>query len=294
MPPTRYRGRGLRARLAGGGDAHKGDAHKVGGADGGGGPGGGAAAAGGGAGVADARARPECGAAVRARGGAGRGGRAARGRSAPAPPDLPYRALRLLPLPLRRPGEPLCAPSLCTPWICAPLAWHAPPPPWCCSPGRSSFYARTPQCWLQPDPPGALGQSYLDCGHPCESNTVHLSDPQGNDHLVLADMGCRNTVFNARAQSGAFYLDDLREAGYRSFRVELVDEHGGQVRRPALPLALSLSPPSLSPPSLSLTHSSSSLKLLSLSPSLSVSLRLSHPLSGREAPHARGPGEGGR
>ncbi|KAJ1493574.1 peptidase family U32-domain-containing protein [Baffinella frigidus] len=75
------------------------------------------------------------------------------------------------------------------------------------------------------------GNSYKDCGHPCESNTIHLSDPQGNDHLVLADMGCRNTVvFNARAQSGAFYLQDLRDAGYRSFRIELVDEHGGQVR----------------------------------------------------------------
>lgn len=35
------------------------------------------------------------------------------------------------------------------------------------------------------------GNSYLDCGHPCEQNMVHLRDHQGLDHLVLADMGCR-------------------------------------------------------------------------------------------------------
>lgn len=47
------------------------------------------------------------------------------------------------------------------------------------------------------------GNSYKDCGHPCEKHAVHLRDSQGSDHLVLADMGCRNTVFNAQAQSGA-------------------------------------------------------------------------------------------
>ncbi len=46
------------------------------------------------------------------------------------------------------------------------------------------------------------GNSYLDCGRPCESNSVHLRDGNGKDHLVLADEGCRNTVFNAQAQSG--------------------------------------------------------------------------------------------
>jgi hypothetical protein len=46
------------------------------------------------------------------------------------------------------------------------------------------------------------GDSHLDCGHPCESNALHLRDGSGRDHLVLADEGCRNTVFNAQAQSG--------------------------------------------------------------------------------------------
>lgn len=66
------------------------------------------------------------------------------------------------------------------------------------------------------------GNSYKDCGHPCEKHKVHLRDEKGDDHLVLADMGCRNTVFNAQAQSGAFYAQDLVRSGIRHFRIELV------------------------------------------------------------------------
>lgn len=68
------------------------------------------------------------------------------------------------------------------------------------------------------------GNSYKDCGHPCESRTLHLRAQDGRDHLVLADMGCRNTVFNAQAQSGADYVPQLAAAGVGSLRVELVDE----------------------------------------------------------------------
>jgi collagenase-like PrtC family protease len=74
------------------------------------------------------------------------------------------------------------------------------------------------------------GNSYKDCGHPCETSVVHLRDAESKDHLVLADMGCRNTVFNAQAQSGAEYLHDLMDAGVRHFRIELVDEPGSVVR----------------------------------------------------------------
>jgi hypothetical protein len=49
----------------------------------------------------------------------------------------------------------------------------------------------------------STGDSYLDCGRPCERAALHLRDERGRDHLVLADEGCRNTVFNAQAQSGA-------------------------------------------------------------------------------------------
>ena len=62
------------------------------------------------------------------------------------------------------------------------------------------------------------GSNYSDCGHPCETNSLHLRDAQGHDHLVLADMGCRNTVFSAQAQSGVQFVPRLVRAGLRRFR----------------------------------------------------------------------------
>lgn len=41
---------------------------------------------------------------------------------------------------------------------------------------------------------------------------------------MLADQGCRNTVFNAKAQSGADFIERFLGAGIRRFRVDLVDE----------------------------------------------------------------------
>ncbi|GAB4816072.1 hypothetical protein N2152v2_003118 [Parachlorella kessleri] len=73
------------------------------------------------------------------------------------------------------------------------------------------------------------GNSFRDCGHPCEKNAVHLRDSAGADHLVLADQGCRNTVFNAQAQTGLPLLPALLSAGLTAFRVELVDEPGQHV-----------------------------------------------------------------
>lgn len=68
------------------------------------------------------------------------------------------------------------------------------------------------------------GNSYIDCGHACTRHNVHLRDQTGADNLVLADMGCRNTVFSAQAQSGAYSLMQWIDTGARHFRIELVDE----------------------------------------------------------------------
>ena len=73
------------------------------------------------------------------------------------------------------------------------------------------------------------GNSYRDCGRPCERHRVHLRDPGGADHLIQADIGCRNTVFNAQAQSAAPYAGGFLEAGIRHYRIELVDEPAEQV-----------------------------------------------------------------
>ena len=51
-----------------------------------------------------------------------------------------------------------------------------------------------------------------------------LRDPKGFEHPVVVDVGCRNTVFNAQAQSAASLVPRLLERGVRRFRVELVRE----------------------------------------------------------------------
>ncbi len=73
------------------------------------------------------------------------------------------------------------------------------------------------------------GDSKRDCGAPCERHALHLVAPGGEQHLVQADMGCRNTVFNGRAQSAVRSVPALLEAGYRRFRLELVDHRPDEV-----------------------------------------------------------------
>ncbi len=68
------------------------------------------------------------------------------------------------------------------------------------------------------------GTTYKDCGRPCETHVVHLRDRVGQLHRLQADVGCRNTLFNGKAQTGARYFQHLRNAGLSRFRVELLDE----------------------------------------------------------------------
>ncbi len=75
------------------------------------------------------------------------------------------------------------------------------------------------------------GSSFLDCGRPCERHQVKLRDRVGMEHPLKADVGCRNTLFNAVAQTGARYFSDLHAAGLRRWRVELLEESADEVRR---------------------------------------------------------------
>ena len=75
------------------------------------------------------------------------------------------------------------------------------------------------------------GTSYRDCGRPCEKHRVELKDAKGRAHPVLADVGCRNTVFGAEAQEASGHLDAWRQAGIRHFRLEFVHESGEQLRQ---------------------------------------------------------------
>lgn len=75
------------------------------------------------------------------------------------------------------------------------------------------------------------GKDYTDCGRPCEKHRVHLRDRVGMEHPLKADVGCRNTLYHGKAQSGAFYAQQFMDAGVRHFRLELLDEDAASVER---------------------------------------------------------------
>jgi putative protease len=76
---------------------------------------------------------------------------------------------------------------------------------------------------------GFKGTSYLDCGRPCEKHQVSLRDSrEGKEHPVVVDVGCRNTVFSAEANSVADDIPRFVEKGVRRFRVELLREDAKQ------------------------------------------------------------------
>jgi putative protease len=75
------------------------------------------------------------------------------------------------------------------------------------------------------------GKSFLDCGRPCEKHSVKLRDRVGMEHPLKADVGCRNTLFNAVPQTGAKFFGELMETGLRSFRVELLEESAEETGR---------------------------------------------------------------
>jgi U32 family peptidase len=81
------------------------------------------------------------------------------------------------------------------------------------------------------------GKDFRDCGRPCEQHEVKLRVPEfhakglrtGTEHVLQADAGCRNTVFNGTAQTGAEYLQRLLQAGCSHFRIEFLQESPKEV-----------------------------------------------------------------
>ena len=75
------------------------------------------------------------------------------------------------------------------------------------------------------------GKDYHDCGRPCDHHDVRLRDRVGAEHPLKADAGCRNTVFNSQAQTGAEFAERLLTLGVRHFRVEFLNETPEEVTR---------------------------------------------------------------
>jgi U32 family peptidase len=74
------------------------------------------------------------------------------------------------------------------------------------------------------------GADYRTCGRPCERHAVSLRDRAGMEHPIEADVGCRNTVFHAHAQSAASELLNAQKAGAARFRIELVRSNADETR----------------------------------------------------------------
>jgi U32 family peptidase len=68
------------------------------------------------------------------------------------------------------------------------------------------------------------GTDYRNCGRPCDRHDLKLRDRVGAEHPVKADAGCRNTVFNAVAQTGAEYAARMLALGVRHCRIEFLNE----------------------------------------------------------------------
>jgi len=73
------------------------------------------------------------------------------------------------------------------------------------------------------------GKDYRDCGRPCDKHEVKLRDRVGALHTLKADAGCRNTVFNSMAQTGAEYFERMVALGARQFRIDFLNETPEQV-----------------------------------------------------------------
>ncbi len=68
------------------------------------------------------------------------------------------------------------------------------------------------------------GTDYTNCGRPCETHSVQLRDRVGQLHTLMADVGCRNTLFNGRAQTGARFYEQLATQGLEKFRIDFTNE----------------------------------------------------------------------
>ena len=66
------------------------------------------------------------------------------------------------------------------------------------------------------------GTNKSNCGRPCDRHDVRLKDRLQVEHVLHADIGCRNTLYNGVPQSGAETVPALQQAGVRFFRIELL------------------------------------------------------------------------
>ncbi|MDA0831728.1 MAG: DUF3656 domain-containing protein [Planctomycetota bacterium] len=75
------------------------------------------------------------------------------------------------------------------------------------------------------------GTNKTNCGRPCDVHEVKLRDQIGMEHPLTADVGCRNTLFNATPQSGAELVPTLLQHGIGDYRIELLHDEEREIPR---------------------------------------------------------------
>lgn len=73
------------------------------------------------------------------------------------------------------------------------------------------------------------GKSYRDCGKPCEKHQVQLRDQFGHHHWIKPDQECRNTMFNASAQTALPYWESWKLRGLGEVRYEALHERKAEL-----------------------------------------------------------------
>ena len=72
------------------------------------------------------------------------------------------------------------------------------------------------------------GTNKSNCGRPCDHHEVKLRDRIGVEHVLHADIGCRNTLYNGNAQSGAEVVAKLLGCKITKFRIEILRDAPAQ------------------------------------------------------------------
>lgn len=75
------------------------------------------------------------------------------------------------------------------------------------------------------------GTNKTNCGRPCDTHLVQLRDRVGSEHPLKADVGCRNTLYNAVPQSASEVVTTLVQKGVKDLRIEFLDQQPAEVRR---------------------------------------------------------------
>ena len=74
------------------------------------------------------------------------------------------------------------------------------------------------------------GTNKTNCGRPCDVHAVKLRDRVGMEHVLQADVGCRNTLFNAVPQSAAEVVPMLLSTGCATFASSCLSETETEAR----------------------------------------------------------------